>query len=66
MTGLLIKAIVDLSTWAGLFKAGLRGSSKFEFRYESLKAKFSLILFVNNLMIGYSKKNGENCPRKCF
>ena len=33
---------------------------------ESLKGKFSLILFVNNLMIGYSKKNRENCPRKCF
>ena len=43
-----------------------RVGSKFEFRYESLKSKFSLILFVNNLMIGYSKKNRENCPRKCF
>ena len=31
-------------------------SAKFEFRYESLKGKFSLILFVYNLMIGYSKK----------
>ena len=52
----------------GLFKAGLRPgvSSKFEFRCESLKSNFSLILFVNNLMIGYSKKNGENCPRKYF
>ena len=30
---------------------------KFELGYESLKMKFSLILFVYNLMIGYSKKN---------
>ena len=29
---------------------------KFEFRNESLKSKFSLILFVYNLMIRYSKK----------
>ena len=41
-------------------------SSKFEFRYEHSNSKFSLILFVNNLMIGHSKKNRENCPRKCF
>ena len=56
-------------TWAELCKAGLRYrrvSSKFEFRYESLKSKFSLILFVNNLMIGYSKRNRENCPRNAF
>ena len=33
---------------------------------ESLKSKFSLILLVNNLMIGSSKKNRENRPRKCF
>ena len=45
MTGLLIKAIIDLSTWAGLFKAGLRGSSKFEFRYESLKSKIQFNSF---------------------
>ena len=31
----------------------LRVSAKFEFTYESLKRKFSLILFVYNLMIGY-------------
>ena len=31
-----------------------------------LKSKYSLILFVSNLMIGYSKKNKENCLRKCF
>ena len=30
--------------------------AKFELRYESLKSKFSLILFAYNLMIGYSKK----------
>ena len=56
----------DFAFWAELFKAGLRYprvSSKFEFRYESLKSKFSLIIFVNNLLIGYSKKNRENCPR---
>ena len=59
----------DFALWAELFKAGLRYprvSSKFEFRYESLKSKFSLIIFVNNLMIGYSKKNRENCPRNAF
>ena len=42
---------------AGLFKAGLRYptvSAKFEFRYESLKIKFSLIPFVSKLMIGCS------------
>ena len=31
-----------------------RVSSKFEFRYESLKSTFSLILFVNKLIIGCS------------
>ena len=39
---------------------------KFEFRYESLKSKFSFILFVNKLMIGYSKKKRENYAGKCF
>ena len=34
--------------------------------YESLKSKFSLILFVYNLMIGYFKKNRENYPRDYF
>ena len=45
------------NAWAGLFKAGLRLSrlsAKFELRYERLKSKFSLILFVNKLMIGCS------------
>ena len=61
--------IQGVATWARLFKAGLRYprvSAKFEFRVESLNSKFSLILFVYNLMIGYSKKIRENCPRKCF
>jgi len=52
-----------------LFNAGLRKprvSAKFEFRYESLKSKFSFILFAHKLMIGCSKKNGENYPGKCF
>ena len=39
---------------------------KFEFRYESIKRKFSLILFIYNLMIGCSKKNRENYRGKCF
>ena len=58
-----------ISTRAGLFKAGLRQprvSAKFKFRYESLKSKFSFILFAYNLMIGCSKKNRENYPGKCF
>ena len=33
-----------------------RVSAKFELRFESLKSKFSLILSVNRLMIGYSYK----------
>ena len=64
-----IHSVCSLWFRAELFKAGLRWprvSSKFEFRYESLKSKFSWILFVNSLMIGYSKENRENCPRKCF
>ena len=40
--------------------------AKFEFRYESLKSKFSFTLFPCNLMIGCSKKNRENNPIKCF
>ena len=34
--------------------------------YENLKSKFSLILFVYNLMIGYFKKNRGNYPRDYF
>ena len=45
---------------AGLFEGGFteitRVSAKFERRYESVKSKFSLILFAYNLMIEYSKK----------
>lgn len=37
-----------------------RVSAKFEFRYESLRCKFSFkILLVYNLMIGRSKKNSR-------
>ena len=53
-------SIINAAFWAGLFKAGLtypKVSTKFEFRYESLKSKFSLILFVYNLVIKYSKQN---------
>ena len=52
-----------------MFEARLRQprvSAKFELRYESLKSKFSIILLAFNLMIGYSKKNGENYPREYF
>ena len=51
-----------------MFEAGLskpRVSAKFELGYDSLKRKFSLILFGHNLMIGYSKKNRENYPIVC-
>lgn len=41
--------------------------AKFEFRYASLKRKFSFIFFVHNLVVGFSaKKNRENYPEKCF
>ena len=33
---------------------------KFYFRSESFKRKFSLILFVDNLIIGCSEKNVKN------
>ena len=39
-------------------------SGEFEYSYKSLKSKFSLILFVYNLMIGCSKENGANYPKK--
>ena len=62
-----------ITTWAELFKAGLRYpriTTKFEFRFESLKLYkvflLVLILFVYKLMIGSSKHNRENYPRKCF
>ena len=40
--------------------------AKFELKYESLKSKFSLILFAYNLMIGYSKKNKEIIRESAF
>ena len=39
---------------------------RFEFRFESFKSISVLILFVYKLMIGSSKNNRENYPRKCF
>ena len=41
-------------------------STRFEFRFESLKSISVLILFVYKLMIGSSKNSRENYPRKCF
>ena len=40
--------------WVEWFKSDPdpRASAKFEFRFENLKSKFSLILFVYNTMIG--------------
>ena len=43
-----------------------KASARFEFRFESLKSISVLILFVYKLMIGSSKNNRENYPRKCF
>ena len=37
---------------------------RFDFRYESFKRKFSSNLFASNLIIGCSKKNGENFTLK--
>ena len=39
---------------------------KFKVRFESLKSISVLILFVYKLMIGSSKNNRENYPRKFF
>ena len=48
----------------GYDNLGLRtGGAIFEFRYESLNSKLSLILFVNTLVIGCSKKRGNFEPR---
>ena len=33
---------------------------------KAFKEKFSIILFVNNLMIGWSQKNKENDPKRAF
>ena len=43
-----------------------RVSVRFEFIYESLKGISVLILFVYKLMIGSSKTNRQNYPRKGF
>ena len=64
LTAIKVKNNSSGPPWAGLRQP--RVSAKFEFRYESLKHKFSFILFVYNLMIGCSKKNWDNYPRKCF
>ena len=61
--------LFDVSCVHDLFKAGLRQpgvSAKFEFRYESLKSKFSFILFAYYSMIGCSKKNRENYRENAF
>ena len=58
-----------ITTWVELFKAGLswpRVSARFEFRFDSVKSISVLILFVYKLIIGRSKNNRENYPRKCF
>ena len=39
---------------------------KFYFRSESFKKKFSLILFVDNLIIGCSEKNVKNYLKKAL
>ena len=60
------RAAHPLSRIPGLFGAGLRQpsvSAKFDLRCESLKSKFSLILFAYNPMIRYSKKNRELSER---
>ena len=41
-------------------------SARFEFRFESLTSISVLILFVYKLMIGSSKNDRENYPRKWF
>ena len=56
----------DIYIYIYIYIGQLRVSVKFDFRYESLRSKFSFILFAYNLMIGGSKKKGENYPGKCF
>ena len=59
----------DVLPRAKLFEAGLwqpRVSVKFQFRLESLKSISVLILFVYKSMIGNSKNNRDNYPRKYF
>ena len=37
---------------------------KFDFRSENFKRKFSSIIFACSLIIGCSKKNSENFPKR--
>ena len=39
---------------------------KFDFRSENFERKFSSNIFACNLIIGCSKKNSENFPKKTF
>ena len=41
-------------------------NAKFEVSFKNLQKQFIFILFVHNLMIGYSKENSKNYPGKCF
>ena len=43
-----------------------RVNVNFQFRYESFKCRFTLIVFVYNLLIEFSKNNRGNYVRKCF
>ena len=50
------------ASWAGLFEAGLRQHrvvQNFEFRYESVKRKFSLNVFANSWWLDGLKNNRE-------
>ena len=47
-------------------RATKRWIKNFKLRFDSLKGKFSLFLFVYNLMIEYSKKNRENFWENAF
>ena len=53
----------ETGTWLGCSKLNY---AKFEFRYKSLKSKFSLIHFDYTLRTGCFKNNKENYPRKYF
>ena len=43
-----------------------RVNVNFQFRYESFKCRFTLIVFVYNLLMEFSKNNRGNYVRKCF
>ena len=56
-----------LKPWTGLFKAVVQDNAGLVRNLnERLKSKFTLILFVHNLMIGYSKKNREIVRENAF